>query len=298
MRTGKSRRDVMRRTSRRGRAALLLTVLILTGCTSEGAAPEGGAKDGGTPSVAAGKSSASPSPRPERTGVGPYRPGDCLEVKDSVTKVRCDRPHEYEVMKSESFASDVPDDYPPPVDEYASTRCDAAAPGYLDGGLEWEASRLDAVAFWPTEKQWSRGDRWFACLVSERGPKDDPVRREGSLYAGLAHGLGSLQACIKDETKPGGPNDIIPCDEPHRTEAVPGVVDLGDPDGPPPSVEKMVQRTKDHCPKAVKKYLGGDKPGVQAHWLMPSLDQWSGEHHTAVCYAVSKKPHSGTLRGR
>ncbi|MFJ8751780.1 septum formation family protein [Streptomyces sp. NPDC102441] len=293
--------------SRRGCAALLLTVSVLAGCTSEGTAPDRAAKGGGGPPGAttsggaspgtSKKPSASPSPRPERTGVGPYRPGDCLELKDGVTKVSCDRPHEYEVMTSASFPSDVPDAYPPPVKEYAGPRCDAAPPGYLNGP-DWDATRLDAVAFWPTEKQWGDGDRWFACLLAERSPKNDPVRREGSLYAGLAHGLGSLQACMKGEPEPGGPNNVIPCDEPHRTEAVPGVVDLGDPDDPAPSIDKMLQRTKDHCPAAVKKYLGGDKPGVLPHWLSPRPDQWSSEYHTAVCYAVSKKVRTGTLGSR
>lgn len=288
----------------RGCAALLLTVSVLAGCTSQPAAPGRAAKDGDTSpgttksgEVSPGtsrKPSASPSPRPERTGVGPYRPGDCLELKDGVAKVKCDRPHEYEVMNSASFPSDVPGTYPPPIKEYAGPRCDAAPPGYLDSP-DWEAGRLDAVAFWPTEAQWSDGDRWFACLLAERSPKSDPVRREGSLYAGLAHGLGSLQACMKGEPKPGGPNNVIPCDGPHRTEAVPGVVDLGDPAGPAPSIDKMLQLTKDRCLRAVKKYLGGDKPGVRPHWLAPRPDQWSNEYHTAICYAVSEKAHTGTL---
>ncbi|MFF1919161.1 septum formation family protein [Streptomyces sp. NPDC058221] len=297
----------MRLNSRRGCAALLLAVAVLAGCTSEHETPGSAAKDGGTspgttksgaPSPGtSGKPSATPSPRPERTGVGPYRPGDCVELKDGVTKVNCDRPHEYEVTKSASFPSSVSDNYPPPVKKYARPRCDAAVPGYL-GSPDWEASRLDTVAFWPTEKQWKNGDRWFACLLGERSPKDEPVRRKGSLYAGLAHGLAGLQACMKGEPEPGGPNSVIPCDEPHRTEAVPGVVDHGDPAGPAPSVDEMLQQTKDRCPEAVKKYLGGDKPGVTPHWLSPRPDQWSSEYHTSICYAVSKKAHTGTLASR
>jgi hypothetical protein len=229
-------------------------------------------------------------------GAGPYRTGDCVEVAKGVAKVGCDRPHEYEVMLSDELQADVPDSYPPPVKTLARPTCRATLPTYL-GSPDADASRLETVAFWPTQEQWNIGDRWFACLVIERGPDNRPIRRTGTLAGVLTGGLGVFQRCLAGEPISNDPTRVVPCEQPHRSEAVPGVLVLGSPTEPALSIGVMADRALPHCESVVNAYLGGKRPRVKPSSLTPYPADWPTGANSAVCYAVTETPVTGSLRG-
>jgi putative regulator of septum formation len=173
--------------------------------------------------------------------------------------------------------------------------CRAALPGYLKSP-DADASRLQAATAGPS--QGKDGARWFACLVSEEGPDGAPVRRTGSLAGALAGGLGTFQKCIVGEPLEDGPARIVPCDRPHRSEAVPGVLALGSPTDPPPTLRQLTSRALDHCRMTVNAFLGGARPGVRPSARAPLPEEWPDGDTSAICYAVTEKPVTGSLRGR
>jgi hypothetical protein len=228
-------------------------------------------------------------------GAGPHRPGDCLVIGNGLEEISCDRPHEYEVTLSGDLPPEARNSYPPSSEPTIGPTCWSSRSEYL-GSPDADATRLDSSVLWPTQEQWDAGDRWFACVVSDPGTDEAPDQRTGSVADALADGLGTFQECFVDEPEPGGPNQVTSCDEPHRSEAVPGVLALGDPSGPPPDVVQVVaDRAVPHCEEAVREYLGGDRPDVSPHLLAPRPDQWSYSAYTAVCYAVSDEPVTGPL---
>ncbi|WP_433872916.1 septum formation family protein [Saccharopolyspora sp. CA-218241] len=198
---------------------------------------------------------------PAEPGAGPHRRGDCLSIVDGrIQQVGCETEHQYEVVLSRRMPPEVGDAYPPPLDTAVSPVCRGALPEYV-GSPDAPASRLEALSTWSDQQEWDRGDRWFACLVVERGPDNEPLPRTGSLAGALTGGLGSFRRCYVDEPLADGPTRVVPCSRPHRSEAVPGVLDLGSPDEPAPGIDAMLDRTMPHCDRVVADYLGGPRPG-------------------------------------
>ncbi len=268
----------------------LLALALLVGCTSEA----GGQPAAGGVSSPPTATSGTPTPS---LGAGPYRAGDCLELgDDALKKVGCDQPHEYEVMLSDRLPADVPDSYPPPVDTVIRPVCRSTLPTYLDNPNA-VASRLESETYWPTQEQWDGGDRWFACLVGERGPDNRPVRRTGTLAGALANGLGAFQRCLVGEPLSEEPTQVVPCDRPHRSEALPEVLVMDEPPttSSPPSAEMV--RLIDRCEKMVDEYVGGERSDVDAAMLAPLPEKWRNGAKAAVCYAVAETPVTGPLRG-
>jgi Septum formation len=214
-----------------------------------------------------------------------------------VAKIGCDRPHEYEVMRSGRLPANASTTYPPPVSTVVRPICRSTLPVYLRSA-DADASRLETVSFWPTEAQWNNGDRWYACLLVERGTDNKPTRRTGRLAGALAGGLGAFQRCQVDKPLSSGPLRIVPCDRPHQSEAVPGVLVLGKPADPPPDPMDMATRYVDHCTKAVNTYLGGPRPGVTPSSVGPLPQDWRTGTNTLVCFAVTKTRVTGSLRDR
>jgi hypothetical protein len=223
----------------------------------------------------------------------PFRVGRCLDIQAGAKGWgNCGRSHEYEVMLAQRLPGKVTGESARSAMRRA---CHAALPAFLKSP-DANATRLQAAVMGPS--QGKDGARWFACAVSEEGPDGNPVRRTGSLAGVLAGGLGSFQKCIVGEPLADEPVRIVPCDRPHRSEAVPGVLVLGAPTDPPPTIRQMTPRALDHCEKAVNTYLGGAKPGVRPSALMPLPEEWRDGETTVICYAVARKPVTGSLRGR
>ncbi|MEV6640819.1 septum formation family protein [Amycolatopsis sp. NPDC051371] len=270
------------------RFLVLVLPLLLAGCTTFA---------GGRATPATVVPTTPGVPRPG-TGVGPYRSGDCLELPaddGEITKVGCDRPHEYEVMTSASFTPDVPATYPPDVKRLARPACRTALPAYL-GSPDADASTLETFALWPKERDWSAGARWYACLVTARGGDNKPVKQPGALAGVLARGLGRFQECRAGEPLKESPVHVVPCTGTHRSEALPGVRVLGPATDPPvdlngPEVPKAIA----DCERKAIAYLGGRRPGTTSTVILPIPQDWPTGETTAVCWVISEQPVPGPL---
>jgi hypothetical protein len=250
----------------------------------------GGCTSGGADRAAATPRTTTPAATPD---TAPFQVGRCLDQRGGAKGWGdCARPHEYEVMLAQRLPARAVGSY---VRTTMRRACAAALPAYLKSP-DADASRLQAATAGPSRGK--DGNRWFACLVFERAPDGEPRRRTGSLAGALAGGLGAFQKCLVGEPLEDGPARIVPCDRPHRSEAVPGVLVLGSPTDPPPSLREMTSRSLDHCTKKVDAYLGGRRAGVRPSSLSPLPDEWQDGETRAICYAVSKKPVTGSLRGR
>jgi hypothetical protein len=258
-------------------------LVFLGGCTSGGA---GRSASGGAATPRATTAAATPDK-------APFQVGRCFDLRAGAKGWGgCDRPHEYEVMLAQRLPTRAVGSH---VRSTMRRACSAALPTYLKSP-DADASRLEASTAGPSRGK--DGARWFACLVSEEAPDGGPRRRTGSLAGALAGGLGAFQKCVVGKPLDKGPQRVVPCDRPHRSEAVPGVLVLGAPTDSPPSVQETAARSLDHCKKVVNAYLGGSRPGVRPEALSPLPDEWRDGDTSAVCYAVSKNPVTGSLRER
>ncbi len=146
-------------------AVSLAALALLTGCTLlDQSGPEPDAE--GTVTA-----EADPSP----VGVGDCINDPGLKSVSEIPAVPCGELHDFE-----AFASTLmPDsDYPgvPAANTAASDFCTAEFATFV--GLEYDASALTMLYFYPTEENWnSAGDRGILCFVAEEG--ETPV--SGSL---------------------------------------------------------------------------------------------------------------------
>ncbi|GAA3392674.1 septum formation family protein [Cryptosporangium minutisporangium] len=243
------------------------------------------------PSRSASASPSASSASSPGVGVGPYRAGDCLAAdgRYEVRTVECGRPHLYEVMRSAALPSGAT--YPPDLTTVEAA-CERQLPGYL-GSPDAYASRLTAREYGPTRAQWDRGERWYACLLGERGPDDSAVDQTASLAGVLEGGLGAYRKCLTaaplDE-----PSRTVPCTEPHRSEAV-SAIDFGGRPGAVPPQDASVRGAVDRCDQVVRRYLGGTRPGVRTSATAASAEAWQRGLTMVVCYAVSDRTVRGPL---
>ncbi|MGW4110592.1 septum formation family protein [Actinosynnema sp. NPDC004786] len=175
--------------------------------------------------------------------------------------------------------------------------CRAALTAYL-GSADHDATRLQAHALWPSRDGWAKGDRWRLCTVVELKPDGSRARREGSAKDLLkAAGFGTVQLCAT--ASPGEAKDagITTCDQPHKAEAVPGVLALGDHREPAPSLEQVNAKAAEHCARAVTNYVGAAREDVFASWRAFGSQAWSEGYTSAVCYAEAVRPFTGRLWG-
>lgn len=262
-------------------AVVALAALSLAACT---------ARVGGVPDAEVVRPSLTPS-----VDQLP-RVGQCtdtgLEVLD------CQAEHEAEVT-AVGVLEGLGDGYPGDRDvrRAALPGCRAALTAYL-GSADHDATRLQAHAFWPSRDGWARGDRWRVCTVVELKPDGSRVRRKTSAKDLLkAAGFGTVQLCAT--SSPGEAKDpgITACDQPHKAEAVPGVLALGDPHDPAPSVEQVNAKAAEHCAKAVTNYVGAPREDVFASWRAFGSQAWSEGYTSVICYAEATRPFTGRLWG-
>ncbi|PSL55242.1 putative regulator of septum formation [Saccharothrix carnea] len=236
--------------------------------------------------------------RPSLTPTADQLPkaGQCtdtgLEVLD------CKTGHEAEVTEVGELDG-LGGEYPGDRDlrRAALPACRAALTAYL-GSADHDATRLRAHAFWPSRDGWAKGDRWRVCTVVELKPDGTRVRRETSAKDLLkAAGFGTVQLCAT--TSPGEAKDpgITTCDQPHKAEAVPGVLALGSPQDPAPSLEQVNAKAAEHCARAVTNYVGAPREDVFASWRAFGSQAWSEGYTSAICYAEATRPFSGRLWG-
>ncbi len=127
------------------------------------------------------------SPAPERDADGAVtaeamtdafslQVGDCIndpgtESVTDITVLPCDQPHVFETFAR----TEMPDgDYPgvPAANTAASEFCAREFTTYV--GLEYDASVLELLYFYPVEESWNAADdREILCFVAEQG--EEPV---------------------------------------------------------------------------------------------------------------------------
>ncbi|GAA1346175.1 septum formation family protein [Saccharothrix algeriensis] len=269
---------------RRRRAAvgvLGLSLALLTGCTASVA---------GVPDAEVVRPSILPR-ADDLPGTGQCTDG-ALGVVD------CAQPHEGEVVGIGQFTG-MGGAHPGERDlrRQALPACRAAMAGYLGSG-DHDATRLQARVLWPSLDGWARGDRWRLCTVVELAPDGQRRKRTGPVKDLLkAAGFAQVQLCAQrspaEEADPG----ITACDGPHLAEAVPGVLDLGEPGEPTPSGEQVDARAGEHCATAVAGYVGARRQDVFASWRAFGSQAWSEGYTTVVCYAEATRPFTGRLWG-
>lgn len=230
---------------------------------------------------------------------GPIRPGTCL-TSDTFTAAACTEPHELEAFAFSELPADFPDRYPTPTSLLPrfEPQCRAQLPGYV-GSPDADASRLREFVYWPSQPAWNAGQRWVLCAAVEIGPDDRPVARTGTLRDALRDGLGRFQTCTA--TPPSrGTLQVVPCTEPHRGEAVPGVLTLGAPTDPPLDATRANAAADPHCRARINDYLGSatGRSDVRYSWRYPLPESWPNGYTTAVCFAETDVPVTGSLRDR
>ncbi len=277
-----------------GAVASLVVAILTVGCsrTVEGVPVVGSA----TPSASA--ASAGPhSPQFPSSDSIPL--GGCVSIP-GFTVVDCAQPHELEVFHIAEMPADFRNAYPTPAALLPrfEPRCRAELAEYV-GSPDVDASRLREFVYWPSQQGWNSGERWVLCTVVEIGPDDRPLRRTGTLSGVLREGLGQFQACSQ-----GPPSQaalrVVPCTEPHRGEAIPGVLSLGAPTDPPVPVEQANAVADPHCRRATDTFLAapGGRPGVRYSWRYPLPESWPHGYTSVVCYAETDSPVTGSLRDR
>ena len=270
-------------------AAALLAVVLAAGCSR--------VVDGNPvadPFRSPASSSSSPFPPS-----GPLRPGDCVSVT-GFTVVDCAQPHELEVYRFDPLPLEGADTYPTAATLLPrfEPRCRAELIDYLSSP-DADASRLREFVYWPSRQGWDAGERWVLCAVVEIGPDDQPIRRAGGLRGVLRDGLGEFQACTTGPPSQ-GPLRVVRCAEPHRGEAVPGVLVLGSPTDPPVTAEQANAAAEPHCRRMVDDFLGtAARPaGTRYSWRYPLSRFWPNGYTSVVCFVETQTPVTGSLRAR
>lgn len=265
--------------------------LALTGCT---VAVEGDPVPVANPTTT---TTTPPAPSTEFPLSGPIQAGDCV-VADDFEVVGCSQEHEIEVLAFDQLPDDFGDTYPtgdtilPEVEHV----CREALPAYV-GSPDVDATRIRESVYWPSRSGWSRGERWYLCAATEVDPDDDPISRTGSLAGVLSGGLGEFQACTEGAPSDSGPVRIVSCAQPHRGEAVPGVLSLGSRTDSPPSADDANARGEPHCTEQVNGYLGNGQSDVVIAWRYPLADSWPNGFTNLVCYAEFPAPRTGPAAG-
>lgn len=265
-----------------GSAAVL--VALSAGCT---AAPEQAPAPPAPPPPPAQPS----EPPPKQAGT--YRAGNCLTfANNDYQLIGCEAEHQAEVIMSDHLPADFPAEYPPSSTPVAPT-CRTEMARYL-GSPDVPATRLEHRVLWPTAEQWNSGERWFACAILERDPDNKAAKRTGSLAGALSAGLGSLRKCYTEDPLDDGTR-VVSCDQPHRSEATPGVIPLGSHTDPAPSYDESMKKALPLCETAITKFLDGKQTAAQPSFILPAAEFWASGATAGVCYISTAEPVTGTL---
>lgn len=162
------------------------------------------------------------------------------------------------------------------------------------GSADVAASRLEATHL---DARKGKDGKWrFPCLVGELGPKGDAVRRTGTLAGALANGLGVFQRCLVGEPLEHDPLRVVPCTQPHHSEAIPGVMPIEEFPAGEKGLRQVALRAGVYCEKTVAAYLGGTRRGADSSGVTPTREAWLDGMTDAVCFVVSKTPVKGVMK--
>ena len=143
-------------------------------------------------------------------------------------------------------------------------------------------SRFDTKVLFPTDQQWTAGERWFRCdVVLQGGLSLKP-------YTGDAKTLvASAPSTQFDFCTPGQPNaratSAYPCLSPKKNWIKVLDKDLGGPGSKFPGTNSVEKKTRKLCAKQGKKWSGGEK---WAGWwgIWPTQVGWQEGKRSAQCF--------------
>ncbi|APU17962.1 MULTISPECIES: septum formation family protein [Actinoalloteichus] len=226
--------------------------------------------------------------------------GDCMVLTD-FRSVDCAEPHTMEVAAITELPGDLPRMRPEDDEMLRLTSVECAEPvaDYVGSG-DINATRLHPWTVWPSQDGWARDERWLVCGLAELGTDLVPTGRTGSVRDALVgEPFYDFQACLPDSPTEATELRYVPCDEPHRAEALPGVLPLpGRPNDPMPSAEEIEELAAPHCEQARAAYLGGaERDDIALSWRVPELADWRRGSNTVVCYVSTEEPVGELLLG-
>ncbi len=221
--------------------------------------------------------------------------GECASGEDP-EPVDCAGPHTVEITARGSLGGAL-GDTPPARDTVFETvfpTCRSEAAEYL-GSAEYDVTSLAAWLWWANEEKWRQGQRWYLCGVAQLDSEGRPSTREGSLRNALSGGgLDRFRQCSRVPPSQDMPLPI-PCDQPHRGEAVTVVPLDGGPDDPLPS-EQEFEAAKRECMRAVRDHVGADRDDVHPVWRWPDETSWRRGFTNLTCYLETEEPVTASLR--
>ncbi|MQA10028.1 MAG: hypothetical protein GEU98_16025 [Pseudonocardiaceae bacterium] len=267
--------------------SVLGMVALIAGCDTRIAGTATSVEGAGAQS---GAPSSTGSPEQSRPAAG-----DCTNQTD-LAVLDCSESHDAEIVEAGQFPANMPDTLP---DENTVTRqvlpgCRESVATFV-GSPHYDVTSVRAWLYWPSEQDWAAGQRWRMCAAVETNADGQPSRRSGSLRGALA-GNGYLDFQLCSSTRPSKSElKRVSCDGPHVAEAIPGVLDLGDPSDPFPSEQSINDRAMPHCNQAATRYVGTTgRPDIAVAWRWPSEQEWAEGFTNVTCYVETQRP----VRGR
>jgi hypothetical protein len=222
-----------------------------------------------------------------------YRAAVLKAVSTDAPAVDCSANHTAETY----YAGTLPESFGPPSKASQARRLSAGQPctvaamnSYLGIPDRTLPSRFLTVVLFPTDAQWSAGERWLRCdVVLQGGLELKP-------FAGTAAALVAATPLVQfDFCTPGQPNArataAYPCLTPKKNWIKVLDQDLGGPGSSFPGTSTVERKTRALCEKQGKKWSGNLKyPGWWAIW--PTSVGWKQGKRSAQCFV----PYSQYLK--
>ncbi|CAB4675996.1 unannotated protein [freshwater metagenome] len=142
-------------------------------------------------------------------------------------------------------------------------------------------SRWLSFAIFPTDAQWSAGERWVRCdAVFKTGLKLTNLTSKAADFV-VATGIDYSNFCTPSQ--PNGRNtESYPCADPKKNWIMVAARDLGGPGTKFPGTSNVEKRTRAICSKIAKRYNGASKfPSWWAIW--PTDRGWKEGRREAQC---------------
>ncbi len=206
-------------------------------------------------------------------------------VSTPAPAVDCAGPHTAETF----YVGSVSPAFGPPSRSTQAMRLSAGRPctvaamnAYLGVPDRTLPSRFRTVVLFPTDEQWTAGERWVRCdVVLQAGT-------ELKVFTGTAPALvASTVPTQFDFCTPGQPNakatSTYPCTVPKKNWIKVLAYDLGGPGTRFPGQRSVEARTRALCAKQGKRWSGKEKyPGWWAIW--PTAVGWRQGNRSAQCF--------------
>lgn len=142
-------------------------------------------------------------------------------------------------------------------------------------------SRWLSFAIFPTDTQWSAGERWVRCdAVLKTGLKLTNLTSKAADFV-VASGIDYFNFCTPSQ--PNGRNtESYPCTDPKKNWIMVAARDLGGPGTKFPGTSNVEKRTRAICSKIAKRYNGGSSfPSWWAIW--PTDRGWKEGRREGQC---------------